>query len=93
MPSSYTIGEHYEKFVRDLLESGRYVSASEIVRDGLRLLEEREWIREIKLKELRAEIQKGLESGDAGPLDMGEIIAEAKREKASREKSKRSDAA
>lgn len=91
MPSSYTLGEHYEKFVRDLVESGRYASASEVLRDGLRLVEEREWVREIKLKELRAEIQKGLDSGDFGPLDMEEIIAEAKREKAKR--SKQSDAA
>ena len=93
MPSSYTIGEHYEKFVRDLVESGRYASASEVLRDGLRLLEEREWVREIKLKELRSEIQKGLDSGDVGPLDMEEIIAEAKREKSKRNRSNQSDAA
>lgn len=91
MPSSYTLGEHYEKFVRDLVESGRYASASEVLRDGLRLMEEREWVREIKLKELRAEIQKGHDSGDFGPLDMEEIIAEAKNEKAKR--NKQSDAA
>jgi antitoxin ParD1/3/4 len=90
MPSSYTIGEHYEKFVRDLVASGRYASASEVLRDGLRLMEEREWVREIKLRDLRGEIQKG---GDHGPLDMEEIIAEAKREKARRDTSKRSDAA
>lgn len=93
MPSSYTIGEHYEKFVRDLVDSGRYASASEVLRDGLRLMEEREWVREIKLKELRAEIQRGLDSGDSGPLEMEEIIAEAKREKAKQDKSKQSDAA
>ena len=91
MPSSYTIGEHYEKFVRDLVESGRYASASEVIRDGLRLIEEREWVREIKLKALRAEIKQGLDSGDAGPLDMEEVIAEAKREQAKR--NKQSDAA
>jgi len=93
MPSSYTLGEHYEKFVRDLVDSGRYASASEVLRDGLRLMEEREWVREIKLKELRTEIQKGLDSGDVGPLDMEEIIAEAKLEKAKRNKPKQSDAA
>lgn len=93
MPSSYTIGEHYEKFVRDLVESGRYASASEVIRDALRLMEEREWVREIKLRYLRGEIQKGIDSGDHGPLDMEEIIAEAKREKAKRDSLKRSDAA
>lgn len=81
MPSSYTIGDHYEAFVRQLVESGRYASASEVMRDGLRLLEEREQLRQIKLAALREAIQEGLESGDAGPLDIEEIIAEARAEK------------
>jgi antitoxin ParD1/3/4 len=46
MPSSYTIGEHYEAFVRALVDSGRYASASEVLRDSLRLLEERAWVRD-----------------------------------------------
>lgn len=85
MPSSYTIGEHYEAFARKLVESGRYASVSEVLRDGLRLMEEREQLREIKLKALKDAIQEGLDSGDAGPLDMEEIIREAKRRKASRD--------
>ena len=40
MPSSYTIGQHYEGLVRQLVESGRYASASEVLREGLRLIEE-----------------------------------------------------
>lgn len=85
MPSSYTLGEHYEKFVRELVESGRYNSASEVLRDGLRLLEDAEVLRSVRTEELRKLIQEGLDSGDAGPLDMEEIIAEAKRLKASRQ--------
>ena len=79
MPSSYTLGEHYEKFVRELVESGRYNSASEVLRDGLRLLEDAEVLRKVRTEELKKLIQEGLDSGDAGPLDMEEIIAEAKR--------------
>lgn len=82
MPSSYTIGDHYEAFVRQLVESGRYASASEVMRDGLRLLEEREQLRQIKLAALREAIQEGLESGPAEPWDIEEIIAEAKQRKA-----------
>ena len=79
MPSSYTIGEHYEAFARKLVESGRYASMSEVLRDGMRLMEEREQLREIKLKALREAIQEGLDSGDAGPMDVEEIKREGRR--------------
>jgi len=78
MPSSYTIGDHFEALVRTLVASGRYASASEVVRDGLRMVEEQEQLREIKLQALRDAIQEGLDSGDAGPLDIEQIIREAK---------------
>ena len=85
MPSSYTVGDHYESFVRELVSSGRYSSASEVLRDGLRLLEEREQLREIKLKALREAIQEGLDSGDAGPWDAEEFLKEARRRKAEKD--------
>lgn len=78
MPSSYTIGEHYEKFVRDLVATGRYASASEVMRDALRLLEERETTREAKLEWLRAEIAKGFE-GEPEPWDIEDIKREGRR--------------
>ena len=79
MPSSYTVGDHYETFVRDLVSTGRYSSASEVLRDGLRLLEEREQLREIKLKALREAIQEGLDSRSYEPWDVEEIKAEGRR--------------
>lgn len=82
MASSYTLGNHYESFVRDLLASGRYASASEVLRDGLRLLEDRERQREAKIAALRDAIQEGLESGPAAPLDMDSIKARARAERA-----------
>jgi antitoxin ParD1/3/4 len=42
MPSSYTLGKHYEGFVQAQLASGRYNNASEVLRDALRLMEDRE---------------------------------------------------
>ena len=42
MPSSYTLGRHFETFVQAQLSSGRYNNASEVIRDALRLMEERE---------------------------------------------------
>ena len=65
MASSYSVGKHFEGLIQTLIESGRYATASEIMREGLRLVEEREQQREAKLAALRAEVQKGLDSGPA----------------------------
>jgi antitoxin ParD1/3/4 len=42
MPSSYTLGQHFEQFVQSQLAGGRYNNASEVLRDALRLMEDRE---------------------------------------------------
>ena len=39
MPSSYSLGEHFEQFVQEQLGTGQYASASEVIRDALRLLD------------------------------------------------------
>ena len=57
--TSVSLGLHFEGFVSDMVADGRFGSASEVVRAGLRLLEERE----AKLAALRAAISKGIESG------------------------------
>ena len=84
MASSYSIGDHFESFVNELVESGRYASASEVMRDGLRLVEERERLREAKLQALRRSIQEGLDSGPAAPLDMTEVRAKGRQHRAAR---------
>lgn len=50
-----------EAFVHEKVASGRYTSASEVVRESLRLLEEREWLRERRIDDLRKEIQIGID--------------------------------
>lgn len=74
MPSSYTLGRHYEALMKDLVASGRYTSASEILRDGLRLIEEREEQRRVKLEALREAVREGVESGPGIPAE--EVFAE-----------------
>lgn len=67
-----------ESFVQQKLSSGMYHSASEIVREGLRLLKEQDMLKELRLLELRKEIQRGVDSGSTQALDMEAVIAEAK---------------
>ena len=54
-----SIGERWERFVEDTLRTGRYGSASEVVREGLRLVEERE----ARLRALRATLQASADAG------------------------------
>jgi antitoxin ParD1/3/4 len=67
MPSSYVIGEHFESFIKEQIQQGRYASASEVIRDGLRALEDREKFRTAKLEALRNEIARGADSGEGIP--------------------------
>ena len=69
MPTSVALGNHYEAFVRDQLQSGRFNNASEVVRAGLRLLEEREERKQVELDALRAEIAAGRASGSTKSAD------------------------
>lgn len=84
MPTSVALGSHFEEFVKSQIASGRYNNASEVVREGLRLLQDHEEVRRIKLEILRGEIQKGLDSGSATPFDAAEIKAEGQRLRAER---------
>lgn len=72
--TSLTLGNYWEDFIKSQISSGRYGSASELVRDSLRLLEERE----TKLDLLRKALIEGEESGSAGVLDMEDIKKKAR---------------
>ena len=55
-----------ERLVADKVDGGRYASASEVVREALRLLEERDQDRNAKLEALRAKVAVGIADLDAG---------------------------
>lgn len=78
--TSFILGDHFDAFVAEQVESGRYGSAAEVIRSGLRLLEERQQ----RLDALRSALAEGESSGVAGPLDMDRIKRDA-REQADRE--------
>lgn len=69
MASSYELGSQLKSFIDELVASGRYNSRSEVVRDALRLLQEREQIRQVKLEELRHAFQEGINSGKGNVSD------------------------
>ncbi len=61
-----------EQLIHRKVETGLYLSASEVVREALRLLEQRDKLQEMKFDELRKEIQIGIDQADRGevaPLD------------------------
>ena len=63
MPRSYALGERFERFIEEKVRSGRFGNASEVVRAGLRLLEDQERRRELELEKLRQSIADGRRSG------------------------------
>ena len=77
MPSSYTLGDHFEAFIKEQVEGGRYASASEVIRDALRLLEEEQQRRQAVLDGLRGEIEKGRRSGN--PKLAAEVLGRLER--------------
>jgi len=62
-----------EEMVRQKVSSGLYTSASEVVREALRLMEEKDQMRAAKLDQLRQDIQEGLHSGPATAFDAADI--------------------
>ena len=73
--TSISLGEHFTRFVDQQVEQGRFQSASEVVRAGLRLLEEHE----LQIERLRAAIIEGEESGEPQPFDFDEFLARKNR--------------
>ena len=63
MPTSVALSPHFETFIRQQVDSGSFNNVSEVVRAGLRLLEEREAEQAAKLQALREAIAVGLASG------------------------------
>lgn len=72
--TSINLNDHFDTFIEQQIEQGRYTSASEVVRAGLRLLEERE----AELSNLRAALVEGENSGSAAPFDFDAFIQRKK---------------
>ncbi|WP_158813537.1 type II toxin-antitoxin system ParD family antitoxin [Methylocapsa sp. S129] len=69
--TSFSLGDHFSDFIEGQVTQGRYGNASDVVRAGLRLLEEQE----TKLAALRAALVEGENSGPSTPFDFEAFIA------------------
>ncbi len=69
--TSFSLGEHFSHFVETQVDEGRYSNVSDVVRAGLRLLEERE----AKLAALRAALIEGEQSGPPTSFDFNAFVA------------------
>ena len=72
--TSITLGNHFEDFVQSRISAGRYKNASEVIRAGLRLLEEEE----DKVVALKQAIQEGIDSGFVEDFDPDQYLQHLK---------------
>ena len=87
MTMNINLTPQLEDLVRQKVASGRYNSASEVVREALRLLEEQDRLRAAKLETLRRDIREGLDSGPPVPWDVAVVKREGRKRLAARQTS------
>lgn len=75
--TSVSLGDHFEEFVEYRIKEGRYKNASEVIRAGLRLLEEEEQ----KYYALKSAIEEGINSGIAVDFEPDEFLKQLKQER------------
>lgn len=91
MTMNVNLSPHLEAMVKNKVASGRYTSASEVVREALRLMEQQDQLRALQLQQLRQDIQEGLVSGEPMPWNPEAIKAEGRRRLEARTDSTLSD--
>jgi antitoxin ParD1/3/4 len=75
--TSISLGDHFDEFVKSQVSEGRYKNVSEVIRAGLRILEDEE----SKTQALKAAIQKGIDSPSISNFDFKENLKKLKQEK------------
>jgi len=84
MTMNINLSPQLEELVRNKVASGFYNSASEVVREALRLMDTQDRLRETKLIQLRQDIQEGLDSGEATAWNPDEVKQEGRKRRAAR---------
>lgn len=76
-----SLSPELEQLIEAKVKSGMYNSASEVIRAGLRLLQEQDELRQIRLRELKREVQKGLDEIERGEVVDGDEVFQELRER------------
>ena len=84
MPMNISLTPHLEEMIREKIASGSYNSASEVVREALRLLEQEDQLRSLKMQKLRQDLREGLDSGPSTVFDPQEIKRLAREKKSAK---------
>jgi antitoxin ParD1/3/4 len=87
MPLNVNLTPQLEKLVRRKVSSGRYNSASEVVREALRIMEAHDELQSLKREQLRRDIRDGLDSGPARPWSVAGMKREGRKRLAFRRSS------
>jgi antitoxin ParD1/3/4 len=91
MTINVSLTPQLEEMVRQKVSGGLYNSASEVVREALRLMEAQDRLQAVKLEQLRQDIQDGMESGDPTPWNAEEIKQAGRKRRADRTSSNVTD--
>lgn len=84
MTMNVNLTPQLENMIKQKVRSGLYNSASEVVREALRLMEAQDRLRDVKLEQLRQDIRDGLDSGEPTPWNPEEIKQEGRKRRAAR---------
>jgi antitoxin ParD1/3/4 len=76
-----SLSPELEQLIEEKVKTGMYNSASEVIRAGLRLLQEQDELRQIRLQELKREVQKGLDQIERGEVVDGDEVFRELRER------------
>lgn len=76
-----SLSPELEQLIEAKVKSGMYNSASEVIRAGLRLLQEQDELRQIRLRELKREVQQGLDEIERGEVVDGDEVFQELRER------------
>jgi antitoxin ParD1/3/4 len=84
MTMNVNLTPQLEEMVKQKVASGLYTSASEVVREALRLMDEQDRLRALKFEQLREALRDGLNSGEPTPWDPEEIKREGRKRRAAK---------